>query len=151
VETHRYAGSVRGDYAERDAKNRQLGLAGEEAVLAFERNSLIAAGRQDLAERIVHTAKIEGDSAGYDIKSYTPEGEEKFIEVKTTRGDKCTAFYLSANEARFASEHAESFYLYRVCEFDPVRRSGTLFIHRGDIRESFDLLPVQFKVSPEFD
>ena len=35
---------------------------------------------------VVHVAKVEGDGAGYDIKSYTSDGEQKFIEVKTTRG-----------------------------------------------------------------
>lgn len=40
------------DVAERDARNRALGRAGEERVLAHERASLVAAGRTDLAERI---------------------------------------------------------------------------------------------------
>jgi len=40
------------DVAERDARNRALGRAGEERVLAHERANLLAAGRTDLAERI---------------------------------------------------------------------------------------------------
>uniref|UniRef100_Q07LL7 Uncharacterized protein n=1 Tax=Rhodopseudomonas palustris (strain BisA53) TaxID=316055 RepID=Q07LL7_RHOP5 len=39
------------DVAVRDARNRALGRAGEERVIAHERASLLAAGRTDLAER----------------------------------------------------------------------------------------------------
>src|SRR5215467_424001 len=92
VSTNSYSKRISQNYATQDARNRQLGLAGEEAVLVAERMSLIAAGRGGLADRVVHVAKLEGDGAGYDIKSYTLGGEEKFIEVKTTRGDKRTAF-----------------------------------------------------------
>ena len=151
VSTSRYAKRIVRDYAEQDARNRRLGLAGEEAVLESERNALIASGRADLAELIFHVAKVEGDGAGYDIRSYTPTGELKFIEVKTTRGDKSTAFYLSSNEERFAAEHPDSFYLHRVFEFDQVTSSGKVFVHRGDLKAGFALSPIQFKAQPSFD
>lgn len=139
------------DYAEQDARNRELGLAGEEAVLESERSALIAGRRADLAELVLHIAKVEGDGAGYDIKSYTVEGEEKFIEFKTTRGDKNTAIYLSSNEARFAADHADCYYLYRVFEFDQNTSSGKVFVHRGDLQASFSIFPTQFKALPAFD
>jgi hypothetical protein len=151
VSTSSYARRIVRDYAEQDARNRKLGLAGEEAVLESERSALIANGRADLAELILHVAKVEGDGAGYDIKSYTLEGEEKFIEVKTTRGDKSTAFYLSAAEARFAADHTGSYYLYRVFEFDQTSLSGKVFVHSGDLHMSFAILPIQFKVLPAFN
>lgn len=122
-----------------------MGLAGEESVLGAERRWLIAAGRLDLAERIVHVAKVEGDGAGYDIKSFTPDGEEKFIEVKTTRGSESSGFYLSAAEIRFSAEHADRYYLYRVFDFDLGQSSGKVFVLRGSISASFSLEPVQFK------
>jgi Domain of unknown function (DUF3883)/Domain of unknown function (DUF3427) len=148
VSTIRYSKRPPRDYAEQDARNRQLGLAGEEAVLEHERLTLVADGRPDLAERILHVAKVEGDGAAYDIKSYTPDGEEKFIEVKTTRGNEQSAFYLSAAELRFATEHAGQYYLYRVFEFDQNNSSGKLFIHQGDLATTFSLMPVQFKAIP---
>lgn len=151
VSSSSYAKRIVRDYAEQDARNRQLGLAGEEAVLESERTALIAGGRADLAELVLHVAKIEGDGAGYDIKSYTLEGEEKFIEVKTTRGDKATAFYFSSNESRFAAEHANRYYLYRIFEFDQATSSGKVFVHNGDLQASFALVPIQFKVLPAFD
>jgi len=110
-----------------------------------ECEALVAAGRPDLVARILHVAKIEGDGAGYDIKSYTPDGEEKFIEVKTTKGSERTAFYMSACEIRFAGEHADRYYLYRVFEFDHSLSAGKLFIQGGHIEASFSLEPPQFK------
>jgi hypothetical protein len=147
VGTATYKSTPLKDYALQDARNRQLGLAGEKCVIESERKSLIAAGRPDLAERIVHVAKVEGDGAGYDIKSYTSDGEEKFIEVKTTRGGESSGFYLSAAEIRFSDEHAHRYYLYRVFSFDVATSSGKLFIHKGAISTAFSLEPVQFKAA----
>jgi hypothetical protein len=134
------------DYAEQDAKNRRLGLAGEEAIIETEKAALRAAGRNDLADRIAHVAKWEGDGAGYDIKSYTFDAEPKFIEVKTTRGGEQTPFYISSAEARFAAEHVGNYYLYRVFEFDQKSSSGKFFISKGDLNAKFSLEPIQFKV-----
>ena len=74
------------DVAERDARNRALGRAGEERVLAHERASLLAAGRTDLAERIRWVSDVDGDGAGYDILSFDIDGSDRLIEVKTTSG-----------------------------------------------------------------
>jgi len=150
VSTGTYKRRIVRDYAEQDARNRSLGLAGERAVLLSEELALIAGGRADLAEKIVHVAKIEGDGAGYDIKSYTVEGEEKFIEVKTTRGDRSTAVFFSSNEARFAADHVEDYYLYRVFEFDEATLSGKVFVHHGELEQHFSIVPTHFKAVPAF-
>ena len=143
--TPAYAGRIQFDHAEQDARNRRLGLAGELAVIERERTSLIAIGRPDLADRVLHVASVEGDAAGYDIKSFTSEGEGKFIEVKTTKGSPQTAFYLSANEVRFAADHADRYYLFRVFDFDEANACGKVFVQRGDLGGYFSLKPVQFR------
>jgi len=97
---------------------------------------------------VVHVAKVEGDGAGYDIRSYTSEGEQKFIEVKTTRGGEQTPFHVSLAGARFAAEHGRCYYLYRIFEFDQGTSSGKFFISKGDLRTNFSLEPLQFKVAP---
>jgi hypothetical protein len=140
-----YARRAQPDYANIDAKNRRLGLAGEEAVLRGECEALTLAGRRDLAERVLHVSKLEGDGAGYDIKSYTPDGEEKFIEVKTTRGDEQTAFYLSRNEVQFSITQSGRYYLYRVFEFNQETGAGKVFVHRGELTDVFSLAAIQFK------
>src|SRR6516165_2283374 len=139
------AAKAAGNHAEQDTRNRRLGFAGELAVIESEKASLISAGRQDLADRLVHVAKVEGDGAGYDIRSFTPEGEEKFIEVKTTKAGASTPFYVSLHEVQFAADHTDKYYLYRVFDFDETNVSGKMFIQRGQLPDYFLLTPIQFK------
>jgi hypothetical protein len=138
----------RGDPAERDAKNRELGLVGERLVLRHEQESLAEAGRLDLAERVRHVSVQEGDGAGFDIESFTPAGATKHIEVKTTRGPAETPLYVSANEMAFARLHADSFYLYRVFDYDSEADSGHFYVIRGDPAVVFDCRPTEYRLSP---
>ena len=105
------------DPAERDFRNRELGRAGEEAVLGFERWRLQAAGRPDLADRVQWTAQERGDGAGYDIRSFEPDGGELLLEVKTTRGGATTPFFLSRNEHQVSQERMDVYRLRRVHSF----------------------------------
>ncbi|MGQ2903558.1 MAG: DUF3883 domain-containing protein [Neoaquamicrobium sediminum] len=92
------------DVAERDARNRALGRAGEQRILAHERASLVAAGRTDLAGRIRWVSQTDGDGAGYDILSFDPDGSDRLIEVKTTEGWERAPFHITRNEMAVAAE-----------------------------------------------
>lgn len=105
------------DVAERDARNRALGRAGEERVLAHERASLLAAGRTDLAERIRWVSQVDGDGAGYDILSFDTDGSDRLIEVKTTNGWERTPFHITRNELAVADERRDDWRLVRVWNF----------------------------------
>ena len=109
--------AVRRDYLAREAQNRSLGLAGERFALDFERWRLVQLGAGQLAEQVTHVAVTEGDGLGYDIRSFEPDGRERFIEVKTTSFGDRTPFFVSANEVRFARDHADRFRLYRLFDF----------------------------------
>jgi len=74
------------DVAGRDERNRALGRAGEERVLAHERSVLRSAGRDDLARKVRWVSEEDGDGAGYDIASFASDGLPRLIEVKTTNG-----------------------------------------------------------------
>lgn len=65
------------DVAERDARNRRLGKAGEELILYHERQTLAYAGRDDLADKVRWTSEQDGDGFGYDIASFEPDGRER--------------------------------------------------------------------------
>ena len=58
---------------------------------------LIAAGRKDLADKIVQHYKVL-DYCGWDITSYDEQGNEIFIEVKSTTGGNIFGFIMSPNE-----------------------------------------------------
>jgi hypothetical protein len=105
------------DVAERDAHNRALGRAGEERILTHERASLLAAGRTDLAERIRWVSQVDGDGAGYDILSFDPDGRDRLIEVKTTKGWERTPFHITRNELAVAKERRSDWRLVRLWNF----------------------------------
>jgi hypothetical protein len=102
------------DPVERDFRNRQLGRAGEAFVVETERARLAVAGREDLAGKVRWIADLDGDGAGYDVRSFEPSGEERLIEVKTTNGGARTPFFLTRNEHEISEARSDSWRLYRV-------------------------------------
>lgn len=82
---------------------KELGGAGEEAVVTACRKHLEHRGRTDLAG-FVERVSLRSDQLGYDVTSPDTGGLRHRIEVKTTQGIPGEiAFYLSRNEATVAS------------------------------------------------
>jgi Domain of unknown function (DUF3883) len=132
------------DVAERDARNRALGKAGEERLLAHERASLTSAGRSDLAKRVCWTAIEEGDGAGYDIASFETTGEQRLLEVKTTNGWERTPFHISRNELAVADKHRDHWHLVRLWDF---AREPKAFSIRPPLDAHVLLTPTSFLAS----
>jgi hypothetical protein len=129
------------DYLAQEAKNRSLGLAGEEFVFKFEQARLIQARQERLASKIQHISKTQGDSAGFDILSFEEAGQERLIEVKTTAYGPLTPFYVTQNEIEFSVKADPRYYLYRTFNF---RRDPKMFTRNGALAKSFSLEPVEY-------
>lgn len=129
------------DVAERDARNRQLGKAGEELVLHHERQSLMQAGRHDLAHKVRWTAVQDGDGYGFDIASFEPDGRERLIEVKTTNGWERTPFHISRNEISVAEIRRDEWHLVRIWNF---ARQPKAFSLRPPLSAHVELTPTSF-------
>jgi hypothetical protein len=114
------------NYLEREARNRSLGLAGEQFVLNFERARLLNLRKDALAGRIEHTSRVRGDGEGYDILSFEESGRERLIEVKTTKYGRETPFFVSINEVAVSESHADQYHLYRLFGFRLAPRLFTL-------------------------
>jgi hypothetical protein len=114
------------DVAERDARNRALGKAGEEIVLHHERAGLRQAGREDLADRVRWTAVQDGDGFGFDIASFEPDGRERLVEVKTTNGWERTPFHITRNELAVAEQRRDDWHLIRLWNFAREPRAFAL-------------------------
>lgn len=114
---HRTAIARKYNVAERDARNRVLGRAGEERIIGHERATLKAAGRADLADRIRWISDVDGDGAGYDIHSFDIDGSNRLIEVKTTNGWERTPFHISRNELSVAEANRAEWLLVRLWNF----------------------------------
>lgn len=148
----RYARAVRDrptvqrgiDYVALEAKNRSLGVAGEEFVIRFETARLEAAGQGRLASRIEHVSRTRGDGLGYDVLSFDTNGRERLIEVKTTAYGVSTPFFVTPNEVEVSRESTEQFHIYRPFAF---RRMPRLFVRKGPIDQTFRLEPSQFRAT----
>jgi hypothetical protein len=129
------------DVAERDARNRALGKAGELEILNHEKLSLKLAGRDDLAEKVQWTAIEVGDGAGYDISSFEPDGREKLIEVKTTNGWERTPFHITRNELSIADANRDTWHLIRLWNF---AREPKAYSIRPPLESHVALTPTSF-------
>ena len=132
------------DPAAKDARNRKLGRLGEQMALFMERQILQNADRNDLARKVEWVSEEDGDGAGYDIRSYTPDGREKFVEVKTTSGHKATPFYLSENERSFSLEAGDRFRLMRLYDFYNEAKAFEL---RSPLTDFVSLDPTNYRAS----
>jgi hypothetical protein len=146
LKTHQFRGQKKPDYSVKDEKDRKLGEAGEMAVLDRERQQLVELNRADLAEKVVHVSKIQGDGAGYDIKSFFKDGTVKYIEVKTTRGGISTPFFMSRNEVCFSEIHPDNYVLYRLFDFEIATKTGKMFQITGNIKDTARFEAVNFRV-----
>lgn len=115
------------DVAARDARNRQLGKAGEAFVLAHEQQTLAQCGRRDLAQAVRWVSEEDGDGAGYDIASFTPEGAPRLIEVKTTHGWERTPFHITRNELAVSEVERDHWCLFRLWNFSREPRAFELY------------------------
>jgi hypothetical protein len=147
ISTREFRARLRANTVESDQRKRDLGLAGELAVLAYEKTRLLSLGLKALADQVRHVSVIEGDGAGYDILSFKEDGSKLFIEVKTTTGDATSEFFMSSNEVAFSCAHPANYELRRVYDFDERAGSGFFFSLYGKVEDHLTLTPTQFRVA----
>jgi hypothetical protein len=134
------------DPAERDARNRDLGKAGEKFVVEFERDRLRRAGREDLADDVRWVSDLDGDGFGYDVRSFEPDGQERLLEIKTTCGHERTAFWLTRREVDVAAERSEIYRIRRVFHF---RNRAQMFEIAPPLESSLFMQPATFTAEPK--
>lgn len=133
------------DFYKNGLENKGLGNKGEEFALAIEKAKLMKAGKEDLIDKIVYVAQ-EDDYAGYDIKSFSEEGKEIFIEVKTTNGNSSQPFFLSASEYRKATEFCEKYFIYRIYN---INKNPKYFVLSVDKLDKLKMEAANYKISFE--
>lgn len=129
------------NYLEREQNNTSLGLRGEELVVAYEKWSLILAGKDALAEKIEWVSPYD-DGAGFDILSKHVNGKDKYIEVKTTKLSKEAPLFFSRNEYEFSKENETNYHLYRVYDF---AKDPKLFFLKGNFDSFCHKEAIQYK------
>ena len=134
--------------AERDARNRILGKAGESLVYEYERRRLQTIGRKDLVDSVRWVARDEGDGYGYDIRSFIGEGDEAdqelWLEVKTTNGSATTPFYITRNELQVSKQRPDVFRIFRLYDF---RKQVRAFCLAPPLEKHVSLAPTIYRAS----
>lgn len=137
------------DFIEKEIRNKHLGLLGELFIFKNEIDFLKLNGKDDLAKKVQHVSIEIGDGLGFDILSYDLLGNEKKIEVKTTRSDISRPFYLTRNELEVSSKNPETYYLYRLFDFDSNLKKGKYYVITGDLANSLTLDALVFIAYPK--
>ena len=124
--TGQFVANKQATHPDQSARNAALGLAGEKSSSTWSDRGSSPKVVPDLAERVVHVAVVEGDAAGYDIRSYEHDGTPRLIEVKTTRGAATAAFFVSPNEIALSRARADNYVLIRVFGHDGQKQRELL-------------------------
>lgn len=142
--------NIKVDYQDLNKKKKIYGDLGELIVLNYEKDKLNSLGLYNLSKKVEHTSLIKGDKYGYDIQSFNEDGEEIFIEVKTTKQKKEMDFFLSQNELEVANEmnnQNKKYYVYRIYNLNPVTGNCDLKIYEPPFNdERFNLKPTSWLV-----
>ena len=138
--------------SKRKLRSRQLkrldnGLRGEELVLAEERRKLAGTPYENAVDP--HYAL--DPSFGFDLLSFTPDGQRLYIEVKTTSDKKNAPFFMSASEKAFMEFcHAtgRNYELHRLFDIDGKPRR---VIYTAKDLLTFRFTPHDYLVTKEND
>lgn len=140
------------DYAGLEARNSELGLAGELLILENERRTLFDLGYKELSTKVEHVSKTQGDGLGYDIRSYDKNGNLRLIEVKTSRYSALTPFHITENEIRTSEKNRSNYELHRIYDYlrfeQGKQKSIQAYKIKGDMRENLALSAANYLALP---
>jgi len=111
----------------------------------IRKKRLTEMGRKDLAEQVDGIADRLGDGLGYDIVSFDENGDELFLEVKTTNASILTPFFISPNEIAVATRERDSYRLYRIFDFST---SPHAYVLSGTLEHKLTLKPQVYSAMP---
>ncbi|WP_343617344.1 DUF3883 domain-containing protein [Flavobacterium sp.] len=130
------------DFSKKANEHKDLGDRGELLVKEREIEYLEKNKLYDKAELVC----IVKDGKGYDVYSFDELGNEKYIEVKTTKGNEYTSFFLTDNELKFMRLNKDKYSIYRVYNYNEENNFGEFFELRGDVEKQLFLKPSEYKV-----
>lgn len=130
------------DFQAQAKEQKYLGDDGEELVKQYEIDCLKSKGLHELAEKV----EIMKDGVGYDILSFNSDKSEKYIEVKTTTGNKFTPFFLSDNEFDFLKQNVGRYSIYRIFNYNADYNFAEFYEIKGDVEFQLLMKPTNYKV-----
>lgn len=134
------------NFTQNGIENKRIGDLGELWVMKYEIEKLKNAKKHNLVNKIRHVSKDEGDGTGFDIESFDTNGNKIFIEVKTTKGKKNSAFFVTHNELERSKREQCNYYLYRLYNYNEETENADLLIINGDLT-NICVSPTTYKVN----
>jgi hypothetical protein len=110
--------------------------------LNARKRSCQALAGADLAAKVAWVSKDTGDGYGYDVSSFDANGEQIFIEIKTTNGPKTSPFYISEAELAVSEVEGKKYRLYRVFDFS---QKPYVFELAGPLRKRLSLAVANYR------
>ena len=135
------------DYSEQQKISQKIGDRGEELVLINELKKVSKWGLSEELASLVRRVSLESDDYGYDILSYDKNGNELYLEVKTTKQNKNDfSFILTQNELRHAKMLGSAYCI--VIVFDILNKPRIWYMGNPFIQEPYKvaLTPLQYRV-----
>lgn len=137
------------DYIAQEIIKSQQGFINEKYVFENELQRLCKEEANEQVKLMEEFFYNKKENEGFDILSFEKDKEgnyiEKYIEVKSTKGNEGTPIDITVEEVEFAKEHIDSYYLYRIINSDSDKRY--LKIVKGkELLKNFDFIPVSYKI-----
>ncbi|MDA5134538.1 MULTISPECIES: DUF3883 domain-containing protein [unclassified Psychrobacter] len=149
VQRQRYFKPRKIDWAKLNEHRTDLGLLGEEFAMKHEKERVSCFASEDV-NRVIHVSKELGDGAGFDILSIDEDGNDIYIEVKTTEGRIDAPFYMTANEYYFfdINKYENNSFIYRIYDFNKENNEGKVHvISAKDLFLQYGFDSMSYKVS----
>ena len=135
------------NYSEQQAISQKIGDRGEELVLRNEIEKIKQWGLPDEILSKVRRVSLESDDYGFDILSFDKDGNERYLEVKTTKTNgKNFSFILTRNEFEHAKTYGSRYSF--VIVFDILCNPRIWYMGNPFVEEPYKvkIQPFQYRV-----
>ena len=135
------------NYSEQQAISQKIGDRGEELVLRNEIEKIKQWGLPDEILSKVRRVSLESDDYGFDILSFDKDGNERYLEVKTTKTNgKNFSFILTRNEFEHAKTYGSRYSF--VIVFDILCNPRIWYMGNPFVAEPYKvkIQPFQYRV-----
>ena len=135
------------NYSEQQTISQKIGDRGEELVLRNEIEKIKQWGLPDEILSKVRRVSLESDDYGFDILSFDKDGNERYLEVKTTKTNgKNFSFILTKNEFEQAKKYGNKYSF--VIVFDILNNPHIWYMGNPFVEEPYKvkIQPFQYRV-----
>lgn len=139
------------DYIAEEIIKTKQGIINEKAIYEIELKRLIEEEAKEQTKKMEEFFANKKENEGFDILSFELDDNgnyiEKYIEVKSTKGNEGTPIDITIEEIEFAKNHIDNYYIYRIWNSDNKNRSFKIIKGRELFNSlGYDFIPIKFKI-----